>query len=455
MKKEKPFIRRFVIKKLFGEFNVDIPFNSAINIFIGENGIGKTTILNCINHVLNINSVKLYEIDFEEIIVYFRDGKRINILHNELVNGKNIEMELKRWYRNDNSLNENSLVSNIKYHLRNYLKENELVYSEELQESYRLVEYISRRIEIDNDIYVPVRIIKKILEEIKDIEEKSWEDIMIEELKERDILYLPTYRRIEKDFEWFKDKDFIRREYSNLRFGMKDVNQLIDEMCKELITKTSEGFKEMTGNLLKDSMKLINNKYKFKSLEINNSNLDIVLERLTNEIGPEFKEEILYIIKSTDTDKTDFKYLYLILKNLITISNKTNKMDEYLVKFTTVCNQYLENKKFEYDPYKVICKLVRTDSGNEISLNNLSSGEKQIISLFANIYLSKDEKKIVLFDEPELSLSLFWQQRLIPDLVASEKCNFLIAITHSPFIFDNEYKFEARDIKQFIKNVKR
>ena len=37
MKKNgKPFIKKFIIKKLFGEFNVNIPFDSEVNIFIGE-----------------------------------------------------------------------------------------------------------------------------------------------------------------------------------------------------------------------------------------------------------------------------------------------------------------------------------------------------------------------------------------------------------------------------------
>ncbi len=47
--KEEPFIKRFQIEELFGIYNVDIPFCNNINIFIGENGLGKTTILNCIN----------------------------------------------------------------------------------------------------------------------------------------------------------------------------------------------------------------------------------------------------------------------------------------------------------------------------------------------------------------------------------------------------------------------
>lgn len=69
-----------------------------------------------------------------------------------------------------------------------------------------------------------------------------------------------------------------------------------------------------------------------------------------------------------------------------------------------------------------------------ISLTQLSSGEKQIVSLFSKMYLECEEKNIVIIDEPELSLSLKWQQMLLPDIMRSGNCNLLITVTHSPFI---------------------
>ncbi len=70
-----------------------------------------------------------------------------------------------------------------------------------------------------------------------------------------------------------------------------------------------------------------------------------------------------------------------------------------------------------------------------LELRMLSSGEKQIVSLFYHLYLSGEKKYIILIDEPELSLSVQWQKRLLPDILASQRCEFLAAVTHSPFIF--------------------
>jgi predicted ATPase len=71
-------------------------------------------------------------------------------------------------------------------------------------------------------------------------------------------------------------------------------------------------------------------------------------------------------------------------------------------------------------------------------MNQLSSGETQVISLFARLYLYP-KRNLVLIDEPELSLSLDWQRKIIPDMMRSESVEQLLAITHSPFIFENEY----------------
>lgn len=61
---------------------------------------------------------------------------------------------------------------------------------------------------------------------------------------------------------------------------------------------------------------------------------------------------------------------------------------------------------------------------------------------------------MVLFDEPELSLSIYWQERLLPDILTSKRCAFMLAVTHSPFIFNNELKQYAVGLKEFISNGK-
>ncbi|OUI82220.1 hypothetical protein HK22_13860 [Gluconobacter sp. DsW_056] len=83
-----------------------------------------------------------------------------------------------------------------------------------------------------------------------------------------------------------------------------------------------------------------------------------------------------------------------------------------------------------------------------MALDALSSGEKQMISLFAKMFLYPN-KKIVLIDEPELSLSIDWQREILVDVLGAPSCSQVIAITHSPFVFDNDLEPFAGAIQSF------
>ncbi len=121
--------------------------------------------------------------------------------------------------------------------------------------------------------------------------------------------------------------------------------------------------------------------------------------------------------------------------------------------FTAVCNKYLVDKKIVYDESNVTIDIVRKKNERKVNIESLSSGEKQIISLFALLYLQKKEDLAIFFDEPELSLSMEWQKTLLPDIVASGKCKFLFSTTHSPFIFENELEKDTVDLAEYIEEL--
>lgn len=114
--------------------------------------------------------------------------------------------------------------------------------------------------------------------------------------------------------------------------------------------------------------------------------------------------------------------------------------------FVSICNNYLNGKKYIYDEANVNLRIYKEKTKQPIGIQNLSSGEKQIISVFSKLYIEDIENCIILFDEPELSLSIKWQNMFLPDVMKSGKCSTLIAVTHSPFIFDNEFDDLAKDM---------
>ena len=124
-----------------------------------------------------------------------------------------------------------------------------------------------------------------------------------------------------------------------------------------------------------------------------------------------------------------------------------------IVNFCRVCNDYMATKEFRYDTSNFKFTIRPKEVGEEISeikLHHLSSGEKQIVSLFSHLYLSGSKKYFVLIDEPELSLSVPWQRKFLLDIRNAHFCTGLVAVTHSPFIYDNELKKYAHGLGEFV-----
>lgn len=78
-------------------------------------------------------------------------------------------------------------------------------------------------------------------------------------------------------------------------------------------------------------------------------------------------------------------------------------------------------------------RAIRVDAdGSEIPLQSLSSGEKQLLRLMLEVLSAKSST--VMIDEPELSMHVDWQRRLVASMQqVNPGCQLLLA-THSPEI---------------------
>ena len=81
-----------------------------------------------------------------------------------------------------------------------------------------------------------------------------------------------------------------------------------------------------------------------------------------------------------------------------------------------------------------------TQSGKEFSVQNLSSGEKQLLIIFGEALLQRQKAHIFIADEPELSLHVEWQEKLVSSLKILNPFAQLIFATHSPDIVGSYYK---------------
>lgn len=70
-----------------------------------------------------------------------------------------------------------------------------------------------------------------------------------------------------------------------------------------------------------------------------------------------------------------------------------------------------------------------------ISMDRLSAGEKQILLLLFTLFLMEDKPTILLLDEPEISLHIEWQDKLVGLMLELNRNCQIIMTTHSPNIF--------------------
>ena len=76
-----------------------------------------------------------------------------------------------------------------------------------------------------------------------------------------------------------------------------------------------------------------------------------------------------------------------------------------------------------------------TTEGVNVRLEQLSSGEKQMLLILTTVFLQEEKPNVLLMDEPEISLHISWQDRLI-ELIRKLNPNCqVILTTHSPNIF--------------------
>lgn len=418
------FIRKFEIKKLFGTVNVEIDFSTKARIIVGENGCGKTTLLNIIYYTLcdrEEEFLKLRYYDFEEIIVHFSETS-VSIYKSDILSWKRdgYPMAIRRLYRFLSSESVEKLIDNVRAHkdleeTENILKRYDISYGR--FEAY--VMELSDKEENQSSIEAKRKIIRS------NVSGK--------------ILYLPTYRRIEDDLEKIDIDASTRRRLSinaGMNFGMKDVENLLQSTATQIQEAYKSGFSEMFKNIIVD----IFEKKEMKA-EALQDRVGVIktIERLDNQLLDENhkKEVIAQIGDYDDKEELNQEYNYFLNK-LVNLFEKQRETEETLRIFQKKCNEYLFNKEIYLDENTLRC-VPREKNGRkrELDWEHLSSGEKQIISLFAKLYLDKNNKYIILFDEPEISLSIEWQRSYLADIFELENCKFLLAVTHSPFIFDN------------------
>ena len=160
--------------------------------------------------------------------------------------------------------------------------------------------------------------------------------------------------------------------------------------------------------------------------------------------------QVMPVIKGGGGSLLDFQLYHLQRKYLDYQVNIGNRIIAELQKGNAEAAQRLSQKKTRFQDmvdnlFEDTGKhIVRTENeirftqiGEILTPYMLSSGEKQMLIILLTVLVEDDQHYVLFMDEPEVSLHIEWQKRLI-DLILELNPNVqIILTTHSPAVVMN------------------
>lgn len=419
-------IKSIKVEKLFGYCDYEIPDEadkdiSKLLIIYGDNGSGKTTLLKVLFWLLSSRDksgykTKLASTKFESISIKFENDfeisasrKNKNLIgsftyaiksKDKIIKTVKLEAKSNNTISLDDGTKEDIIFKAILDYIKNlnisvfYLSDDRKI----LNSSESTEHDIDRRIIREN----PERF-------FVNSHQLLWENDSVEE---RNLSLEPA---IEKLLNWISKKTIL-----GSMTGEKNSQAIFTDLIKD-ITKTIEsGQSKKTKDELNGEIQ-----------EIEKRIIPFVDLGLIDEFNG---KTIRDSVKKLKTDE-QLRYLNnLISPYLESIDAKLNALDKLqniLNFFIYSVNDYFSDKEIKFNLNTGFT--ISHKSENPIDFEWLSSGEKQLLLLFINTITAADEATIFIIDEPEISLNIKWQRKLIDTLLqfSSDKNIQYIFATHS------------------------
>ncbi len=263
-----------------------------------------------------------------------------------------------------------------------------------------------------------------------------------------DVYYYPRNRN------FFVDDTFD--EYFNKDLAMVQIEKLIENV-NERYTDPHDLFNEIISQKANNINSISQTKTAYikilKDLSLINKNEEIHFAEFFDSICNDISENKDKIPVTTVLKMNEV----LKIKKIVSLAEETEKQKAYIrkpiEKFIETMNDFIntgeDGKEIKISSIGHVYFTTKY-SENPISIQYLSSGEKQLITFFANLIfkVKSSTSGIFVVDEPELSLHLFWQKIFVEKTLEINKNIQLIFATHAPEIIgknrDKTVKLEKK-----------
>lgn len=153
--------------------------------------------------------------------------------------------------------------------------------------------------------------------------------------------------------------------------------------------------------------------------------------------SPVMTELNALVMQSKDRTNSFFDYRM----GIVNFPEKADRIRQRIDSFYQIVDSFFADTEKKVAFNTSTNRLEFADKGGQtISLEQLSAGEKQLLVILLTVFLQDEEPAVLLMDEPELSLHMAWQERLISAVRSLNPSCQVILTTHSPSIFANGWE---------------
>lgn len=453
-------INSFTATKVHEYLSIDIDFNDDLSIITGVNGAGKTTAIMLLQAILCPNLKDLLTIPFEKIVLSINHHGADSVIMVQNIEGMiritinsiSTPFELPKSSEDLDYLNYKQNKDGVElneYLLRNASNHPVIEFIKSLPSPIFIgLERRTDEIQSEREDLILERrmLLNKSRHEFSEYK-RQFKGTLGVSLFETEFLVQSIYKRlksIEDGYTSAIQKELLLSSFEYITFDpRKDTNITLQEK-RNLLLRRQE---------IQDALKKIgydNNSFQEK-LNMFFQKLEKLIDSLDQDGESKGGISIEWLTNKSQIDK-----LTKLVELIDDYNSKINNAFKPINRFIEILNSFLSDtgKKIFID--KVGHLLVKRPFGKDVSIDALSSGERQIVILFANVmfnkYTAENVENILIIDEPELSLHIKWQEKFIDTLlISSNKTQFILA-THSPDIV-GDYKSKGVKINKFRGNV--
>ncbi|WP_233010019.1 AAA family ATPase [Rheinheimera faecalis] len=402
------------VEGFWGERTLNFEFYGDVNFVIGINGSGKTTAINIIVAALTADFPELDRLEFTRIAIKLKSA----------LNRKRPSVIITK------KPNQATPFSAIEYEIRESASEKPLKLSlDDFEEQMMLRRYprhfidrevfrrnghsLNRSLEgLVNVSWLSVHRSSGSKDDYEGEKEISTVDRKLKELVNRLVRYFSTLGKAgSEQFENFQKEVFLSMLYrkSNKPFFSTAKNLDIVEEKNALVG--------------------IFNQFKVKPKEFS-QRIDIHFDALA-KAKEKLTSEDTVNLNTTDisvligTERIDY-----IVEEWNKSIEKRKMIFEPRDTFLKIINSMMQRKSFSINAQNEL--QITTQSGKDLPLHRLSSGEKQLLIVLGEALLQEKKPWVYIADEPELSLHVKWQESLVENLRAINPNSQIIFATHSP-----------------------